>query len=360
MAVSLFAPTSLGTLSLTNHVVMAPMTRSRAPGNVPNAMMAAYYGDRATVGLIITEGTSPSPDGLGYTRIPGAFSDAQREGWRLVADAVHAKGGKIFVQLMHTGRVAHPDNLPAGARVVAPSALAAPGQMHTDAHGNQDHPVPHALTTDELPGVIAEYVHAAKNLVAAGIDGVELHGANGYLLEQFLSPASNHRTDAYGGSVENRLRFVVEVADAVAKAIGGARVGIRLSPYGVNGGMESTYEGIDAAYVQLTERLAATGIQYIHVVDHSAMGAPTVPASLKRAMRAAFPRTFILAGGFNKESAEVALTEGQADLIAIGRPLIANPDYVARVQKGVALAAVDFSTAYTPGEKGYTDYPHAT
>jgi len=354
MSASLFSSFAMGPFTLQNRVVMAPMTRSRSPGNVPGGLVARYYGQRADVGLIITEGTSPAPEGLGYMNIPGAFSDAQIAGWKGVADAVHARGAVVFVQLMHTGRVAHPLNLPAGCDVVAPSAVAAPGQMFTP-EGQKDHPTPRALTTAELPGVIQSYVDAAKKLVAAGIDGVELHAANGYLLEQFLSPVTNQRTDGYGGDADKRHRFVVEVAQAVVDAIGGARVGIRLSPHGVNGGMTS-YEGIDESYIALTKKLAATGLQYVHVVDHSAMGAPPVPASLKRAMRAAFPRTFILCGGYDKASATVALVEGEADLVAFGRPVLANPDFVARLQADKALNAVDFSTLYTPGEKGYVDY----
>lgn len=356
MSADLFSPLPLGRVTLKNRVVMSPMTRSRAAGNVPNALMARYYAQRADVGLIITEGTSPAPDGLGYSNIPGAFSAEQGAGWRLVADAVHAAGSTIFVQLMHTGRVGHAANLPAGAEVVGPSALQAPGQMFTVAHGMQDHPVPRALRTDEIPSVIAGFVASAKNLVANGIDGVELHGANGYLLEQFLSPVSNVRTDNYGGSVDNRHRLVVEVAQAVADAIGGDRVGIRLSPHGANGGVGG-YDGVDDAYLLLVQKLAATGIQYVHIVDHSSMGAPPVPAALKASLRAAWPRTFILAGGYDKASASADLEAKKADLIGIGRPILANPGYVARLRSGAPLNAVDFSTLYTPGEKGYTDYP---
>jgi N-ethylmaleimide reductase len=353
----LFAPTTLGSLPLSNRIVMAPMTRSRAPGNVPNALMAEYYAQRATAGLIVTEGTSPSPNGLGYIHIPGLYSQAQIEGWKGVTSAVHAKGGRIFVQFMHTGRVGHPLNLPQGAEIIAPSAVAAPGEMVT-AEGKKPHPVPRAMTEADIGSSREEFVHAAKSAIAAGFDGVELHGANGYLLEQFVSPASNQRTDAYGGSIEKRCRFVLEVAKAVGDAIGSPRVGIRLSPYGVNGGM-TPYPEIDETYVYLTEKLAAVGLQYIHVVDHSAMGAPPVPATLKAAMRKAWPRTLILCGGFDREKAEAAIAEGRADLVAFGRPMLANPDLVKRMDKGLPLNAPDFSTLYTPGAKGYTDYPYA-
>jgi len=353
----LFSPTSVGSIPLKNRIVMAPMTRSRAvEANTPNELIAEYYAQRAGAGLIITEGTSPSPNGVGYARIPGLWSDGQVAAWKKVTDGVHARGGRIVVQLMHTGRVAHPLNLPAGAEVVAPSALACEGEMYTDAEGMQPHPVPRAMTTAEVEKNRDEYVHAARNAMAAGFDGVELHGANGYLLEQFLSPVTNHRLDAYGGSVEKRLRFVVEVAGAVAAAIGGDRVGIRLSPYGVNGGMKP-YPEIDETYLKLVAALAPTGIQYIHVVDHSALGAPEVPVALKDALRRAWPRTYVVSGGFDRQTAEAALRDGKGDLVAFGRPFISNPDLVTRLEKQLPLAPPDFKTFYTPGPKGYTDYP---
>jgi N-ethylmaleimide reductase len=356
---ALFSPAALGPLTLRNHLVMAPMTRSRAvEANTPNALMAEYYAQRAGAGLIVTEGTSPSPNGTGYPRIPGLWSTAQVAGWRLVTDAVHARGGRIFVQLMHTGRVGHPLNLPAGAELLAPSAVAAPGEMYTDAKGMQPHPVPREMSDAEVRAAMAEYVAASKNAVAAGFDGVELHAANGYLMEQFLSPDTNRRIDAWGGSIEKRLTFVVETARQAAAAIGGEKVGIRLSPYGVNAGMVA-YPEIDETYRKLVPALAATGIQYVHVVDHSAMGAPPVPAALKSELRKLWPRTFILAGGFDRAGAEAALREGRADLVAFGRPFLANPDLVTRLEKDLPLNAPDFGTFYTPGPKGYTDYPAA-
>ena len=286
------------------------------------------------------------------------WSSTQVAGWRLVTDAVHARGGRIFAQLMHTGRVGHPLNLPAGAELLAPSAVPAPGEMYTDARGPQPHPAPRAMTETDVRHAIEEHVTAARNAVAAGFDGVELHGANGYLLEQFLSPDTNRRTDAWGGSVEKRLGFALEVARQVAAAIGGERVGIRLSPYGVNAGMVA-YPEIDETYSKLVPALAATGLQYVHLVDHSAMGAPPVPPALKLALRKAWPRTFVLAGGFDRAGAEAALREGRADLVAFGRPFLANPDLVARLEGGLPLNAPDFATFYTPGPKGYTDYPVA-
>lgn len=355
---SLFAPVTLGKLTLSSRIVMAPMTRSRALNNVPNELMAEYYAQRADAGLLITEGVSPSPNGLGYARIPGLFSDAQVAGWKLVTDAVHAKGGRIIAQLMHTGRVGHPLNLPAGAEIIAPSAVAASGEMYTDAQGMQPHPVPRAMTEADIGATRDEYVKASKNAMAAGFDGVELHGANGYLLEQFMSPHTNQRTDGYGGSVEKRIRFVLEVAKAVSDAIGGDKVGIRLSPYGVNAGM-APYAETDETHLALVAKLASTGIQYIHIVDHSAMGAPVVPAALKQALRKAWPRTFIASGGFDRARAEAVVREGQADLVAFGRPFLANPDFVTRLEKNLPLNAPDFPTFYTPGPKGYTDYPKA-
>lgn len=354
----LFSPTELGRIRLANRLVMAPMTRSRAIGNVPNEKMARYYALRATTGLIVTEGTSPSPNGLGYSRIPGLYSPAQIAGWKLVTDAVHAAGGHIFVQLMHTGRVGHVLNLPEGARVLAPSAIAAPGQMWTDQEQLQPHPVPEAMSEADIEATLAEFVHSAKSAIEAGFDGIELHAANGYLLEQFLNPLSNQRTDAYGGSAENRNRFVVEVARAVAEAIGGDRVGIRVSPYGASNGL-GAFEGVDEQYAQLAEALSAIGLVYLHVVDHSALGAPEVPASVKALLRERFKGTLILAGGYDAERAEADLEAGKADLIAIGRPFISNPTLVEKLRTGAPLTPPNPATFYTPGDEGYLDYPEA-
>jgi len=346
----------LGPLILQNHLAMAPMTRSRATDNIPTALMVEYYGQRATAGLLITEGTSPSPNGLGYPRIPGIFSPVQVEGWKRITDAVHAKGAKMFVQLMHCGRIAHPLNLPTGAHILAPSAVAADGEMYTDAEGMKPHPAPQSMTEADIRTTIAEFAQAAKNAVAAGFDGIELHGANGYLLEQFLRPNTNQRTDGYGGPIEKRARFVLEVAEATIAAIGKDKVGIRLSPFGVFNDMP-LYDSMEADYTCLAQRLNTLELLYIHLVDHSPMGAPPVPDSIKATFRKRFQRTLILSGGYDAARAESDLSAGKCDLIAVGRPFLANPDLVARWRTGAAVNAPDMATFYTPGPKGYTDYP---
>ena len=352
----LFSETVLGPLKLQNHLVMCPLTRSRAIDNIPNALMAQYYAQRASVGLIITEGTSPSPNGLGYPRIPGIFSPAQVAGWKPITDAVHAMGAKMFMQLMHCGRIVHPLNMPAGARVLAPSAVAAAGEMYTDAEGLKPHPVPQAMTEADIKATIAEFAQAAKNAVTAGFDGIELHSANGYLLEQFIRPNSTQRTDRYGGSIENRARFVLEVAEAAIAAIGKDKVGIRLSPFGVFNDMP-LYAAMEADYAYLAQQLNARGLVYIHLVDHSPQGAPPVPDSMKATFRKEFKRALILSGGYDAARAERDLAAGKCDLIAIGRPILANPDLVIRWKTGAAVNAPDMATFYTPGPKGYVDYP---
>ncbi|HEV2629570.1 MAG TPA: alkene reductase [Pseudolabrys sp.] len=352
----LFSKAQLGPLTLQNHLVIAPMTRSRATNNVPNDLMVEYYVQRGSAGLIVTEGTSPSPNGLGYPRIPGIFSEAQVAGWKKITDAVHARGAKIFVQLMHTGRITHPLNLPQGGEVVAPSAVKAAGQMYTDAEGMKDFVTPRAMSEADIKHAVAEFTQAAKNAVAAGFDGIELHGANGYLLEQFIRPNSNKRTDKYGGSIENRARFVLEVVAATCAAIGKDRVGIRLSPFGVFNDMPD-YPEMLADYSYLAEALDRTGLLYVHLVDHSASGAPPVPDDIKALYRKTFKRTLILSGGYDAARAEADLKAGKADLIAVGRPFLANPDLIERWKEGAAENAPDMATFYTPGPKGYTDYP---
>lgn len=357
----LFSPCRIGNIDLSNHVVMAPMTRSRAIGNLPNDLMAEYYRQRAGAGLIITEGTSPSPNGLGYARIPGAYSAEQASGWKLTTAAVHAAGGKIFIQLMHAGRVGSVLNLPAGAELLAPSAIAMSGKMWTDSQGELPHDLPREMTPEDIRHAMDEYVLSSKNAIAAGFDGVEIHGANGYLITQFLDPGSNQRVDGYGGDAAGRNRFALEVAAAVVAAIGAERVGIRLSPYGVFNDMSGSYEGIAEQYTDLSAGLGKLKLAYLHLVDHSAMGAPKPEAATVTAMcrefRTAGGLAIILSGGYDRERAEADLQSGAADLIAYGRPFIGNPDLVERMKNGIALVEADQATFYTPGPVGYSDYP---
>jgi N-ethylmaleimide reductase len=325
---------------------------------VPNDLMAEYYKQRSNAGLIITEGVSPSPNGLGYARIPGIFSKDQVEGWKKVTSEVHKNGGKIVMQIMHTGRISHKLNMPEGSKILAPSAVKPAGQMWTDAQQMQDFEVPKAMTADEVEQTKKEYVIAAKNAIEAGLDGVELHAANGYLLEQFLSPHSNIRDDNYGGTIENRCRFVIEVATLVANEIGKEKTGIRLSPYGVASDMPH-YPEIDKTYEYLTEQLSQIGIAYIHIVDHSAMGAPEVPLEIKKQIRSTFKNTIILAGGYNAENAKVDLQNNLGDFVAFGRPFINNPDLVERMKNNWPLSQdLKMDLFYSADENGYTDYPN--
>lgn len=351
---NLFETYSLGDLRLQSRIVMAPMTRSRAIGSVPNDLMAEYYGQRASAGLIVTEGTAPSPNGLGYARIPGSFSDAQVAGWQKVTAAAHGGGAKIFLQLMHTGRVTHPLNLPKGAEVVAPSAVAAAGQMWTDQSGMQSLPTPRALEAREIPEVIGEYVESAKNARKAGFDGVELHGANGYLIEQFLNPGTNKRTDHYGGTIQNRNRFAIEVSAAIAKAIGADKTAIRLSPFNTFNDMLGDYAEIPQQYEALAKELGALKLAYIHVVAYAKVGEP-----LLRAIKKAFGRTIIINGGLDKQKAEAAFDSGIADLAAFATGFLSNPDLPHRLKNGLPLNPLDPSTFYSGDAKGYTDYPKA-
>jgi len=353
----LFTPVKLGCIELENRIVMAPMTRSRAIGNVPNELMADYYGQRASAGLIITEGTAPSPNGLGYARIPGCFSKEQVEGWKKTTTEVHKKGGHIFLQLMHTGRISHQLNLPEGAQIIAPSAVKASGQMWTDTLQLQDFPIPKPMNDNDLVLTLTEYVVSSQHAIAAGFDGVEIHAANGYLLQQFLSPISNIRTDKYGGSIENRCRFVLEVIGAVAEAIGKEKTGVRLSPYGVASDMPH-YPEIAETYTYLAEELNKLGIVYLHLVDHSPMGAPEVPQEIKGIIRNRFKNTLILSGGYDRDNAEAKIEDCQADLIAFGRPFINNPDLVKRMENHWPLSKdLKMDLFYSADAKGYTDYP---
>ena len=307
----LFDTFSLGSLTLRNRMVMAPMTRNRAIGNVPNDLMATYYAQRAGIGLIVTEGVSPSPNGLGYARIRGIFTAEHVKGWQKTTSAVHDRGGRIFVQLMHTGRASHVDNLPAGARVVSSVETPITAQLVTDTNGLQAASRPHALSEPEIAETVEEFATAARLAPEAGFDGVEIHGANGYLVEQFLNGNVNMRQDGYGGSIDGRNRFALEVSRAMAAAIGPDRVAIRLSPYGAFNDT-GAFEGVDEQYLTLVR-------------------APKPSDELQRHMRGAFKGAYIASGGFDLARAEATLAAGDADLVAFGRPVLANPDLPVRV-----------------------------
>lgn len=357
MSEHIYSNVKIGNMLLKNRIVMAPMTRSRCIDNMPNELVVKYYTQRSEAGLIISEGIAPSDNGLGYARIPGMFTNEHMKAWKHVTESVHHAGSRIFAQLMHCGRVSHPDNMPSGVEILAPSPIALTGtQMWTDQNGMQDYPIPEEMTEHEIECTINEYVHSADLAIQAGFDGVEIHGANGYLIDQFLNPASNHRHDRWGGSIENRVRFALEVTKAVAKKIGADKVGFRMSPNGVFNGME-VYPHIEETFDRLASDLNKLGILYVHIVDHSSMGAPEVPANTKKRIRDAFKGTLILSGGYDAKHAEHDLSEKKGDLFAFGRPFIANPHLVSKMKKKAHLTAVDESTLYTPGEKGYTDYP---
>jgi len=355
----IFSKYRFGDQELKNRIVLAPMTRSRAIDNIPNEMMAKYYAMRADAGLLITEGTAPSANGLGYPRIPGVYNQAQIDGWKKVTRAVHANDGKIFLQLMHTGRVSHPLNMEQGTRILAPSEIALTGQMYTDQEGMQSYPIPKEMSLDEIQEAQKEYVKAAKNAIEAGFDGVEIHGANGYLIDQFINTASNIRGDIYGGSIENRSRFAVEVAQQIAAAIGPDKTGIRLSPYGVYNDM-AIFEDIEDAFTFLASELGKLNLAYVHIVDHSSQGAPEVPQSMKDKIRKAFAGPFIASGGLDKVKAEAILNEGSGDLVAFGVPFLANGDLVHKMKNDIELNVPNSETFFSPGAEGYLDYPMAS
>jgi N-ethylmaleimide reductase len=349
----LFEPFAKGALQLKNHIVMAPMTRSRALNNIPNDLMATYYKQRSGAGLIITEGTAPTPEALGYPRIPGIFSDAQIKGWETVTKAVHQGGSKIFLQLMHTGRIAHTANLPEGYQPVGMSDIKAAGEIFTDSLGMQEHSIPLALDEQGIDQVIKGFVKAAKNAIAAGFDGVELHGANGYLLEQSLNPNINNRTDSYGGSVENRSRLTLEIAQNIANAIGSEKVGLRISPFSTLSDMPAYDETeVHHTYAYLATEFNRLDIAYLHLSDN-----PFIPEKTHQAIRQSFSNTIIYCNGLTAETAEAKLQSGSADLVAFGRSFLANPDFTERAAQNAALNEVDYLRLYTPGEQGYTDYP---
>lgn len=351
MSKLLFSPVRLGDLQLANRVIMAPMTRDRAgPEDVPTQLMAEYYRQRASAGLIISEGAQPAAVGKGYWRTPGIHSAEQVEGWRKVADAVHAEGGLIVVQLMHCGRVVVPANRGFEADIIAPSAIACPDKVPGPDGVPADCGEPRAIAADEIPALVEEYAQAARNAVAAGLDGVELHCASGYLINQFLNPVSNRRTDAFGGSVENRIRFPIAVLKAMADAIGPGRVGFRISPgNGYNGMDTSEPEATFAPFVKAADGL---GLAYVHVID---MGLPELDTLAM--LRANWSGAIITNSMLTAQSSEALLAEGRADAVSFGRPYIANPDLVARMKAGAPLAKPDYTRLYTGEELGYTDYP---
>lgn len=357
----IFNTYNLKGIELKNKMVMAPLTRSRAIDNIPNDLMAEYYAQRAEAGLIISEGTSPSPNGLGYPRIPGAFSPAQIQGWKKIADAVHAKGGKIFVQLMHCGRISAKANLPAGAETIAPSPVLAAGEMYTDTQGMQPHDTPKEMTLGDIKKTQQEFVEAAISLTTkAGIDGVEIHAANGYLLNQFLNPKSNIREDVYGGNVENRCRFVLEIVENVVEAIGADKVGVRFSPYGEFNDVEPYHDEVEMQFAYLAENLKKLDIAYVHMVDQrNAFGAPDFKTNILATIKNHFQGTVISGGNVQSEDDAVAVIKRGADLVYAGRAFIANPDLVYRMKNQLELNSLNPDTFYTPGAEGYTDYTFA-
>ncbi len=351
----LFDPIRVQSWELPSRLVMAPLTRNRAnpDGMVTGDLAVEYYAQRASAALIITEGTQPSAVGQGYLNTPGVHTPEQVAGWRRVADAVHARGGRIVVQLMHVGRIAHPDNK-AGLETVAPSAIPAPGDMVT-ADGSVPMTTPRALTVEEIPGVVEEYVHAARSAVEAGLDGVEVHAANGYLIHQFLAPGSNERTDEYGGSPAHRARFAIEVTRAVAAAIGADKVGIRISPaHNIQGATEEDPADVEATYTELVNGIADLGLAYLSVLADPSL-------DLVKRLRKDFGGVLVANTGFadvtSRETAQEILDRDLADLVAVGRLFLANPDLPARWQTGAELNEPHQSTFYGGGAEGYTDYP---
>lgn len=351
MSDCLFSPIALGAITLSNRIVMAPMTRDRAgPDDVPGDMMVEYYAQRASAGLIVSEGVQPSPVGKGYWRTPGIYSAAQIDGWRKVTDAVHARGGRIVMQLMHCGRVVVPANRGFDADVIAPSAIPCPVPVP----GPDGTPVatamPRAIDAGEIPALLDEYAQAARNAVAAGFDGVELHCASGYLINQFLNSASNHREDAFGGSIENRIRFPVMVLKALAEAIGGGRVGFRISPGNPYNGMDPADPA--ATFAPLVKAADSLGLAFLHVVDMGLADLDTLGL-----LRENFSGPIIANNNLKPDSARTLLEAGRAEAVSFGRAFIANPDLVERIKAGASLAKPDFSLLYTGEERGYTDYP---
>ncbi len=356
---TLFDPIDLGAIHMKNRIAMAPLTRSRAvAGEVPNPLAVEYYAQRASVGLIVSEATQISRQGQGYPHTPGIFTEDQVAGWKAVTDAVHAKGGKMVAQLWHVGRVSIPDYQPDGAQAVGPSAIAAEGNAMRPDFTMTPFETPRALTGDEIAGIVADYAHAAEMARKAGFDGVEVHGANGYLIDQFLKDGSNRRDDRYGGSVENRARFLLEVVTAVVAVLGADRVGVRLSPANASNGTRDSDPA--SIFLHVAGALKPFGLAFLHLIE----GEPGTPMAswegapaLAAAMREAFGGPLMLNGGLTKDLAQKALDDGRADLVSVGVPVLANPDLVERWRTDAPLNTPDKATFYGGGAKGYTDYP---
>ena len=361
---TLFDPIKIGDLTLPNRIIMAPLTRMRSqqPGNIPTALNAEYYAQRASAGLIISEATQITPQGQGYPATPGIHSAEQIAGWKLVTDAVHQKGGRIFLQLWHVGRISHSSLQPGGALPVAPSAIAAQNSGTFTADWKPT-PIltPRALETSEIPGIVADFKQAAENTKAAGFDGVEVHGANGYLPDQFLQDGSNHRTDQYGGSIENRARFLLDIVDAVIGVWGHNRVGVRLSPYGTFSDMKDSNP--IALFTHVLEQLSKRHIAFVDLIEPRSSNAGAKDGNnpdaidAAKTFRKAFSGNLISAGGYDAKMAMDAVQGGHVDAVAFGRWFIANPDLVERIKIGAAFNPYDRKTFYGGGEKGYTDYP---
>lgn len=358
---SLFEKTKLNNLNLQNRVVMAPMTRARTsqPGNIPNDMMATYYKQRATAGLIISEATQISDDSQGYSFTPGVYTDEQVKGWQSITKSVHKEGATMFCQLWHVGRVSHP-TFQKGELPIAPSALA-PVETKvwiSDEQGNGnmvDCIQPRAMTHDDINRVIQDFAYSAKRAIEAGFDGVEIHGGNGYLIDQFLRTNSNHRTDRYGDSRENRIRFLLEVVDAVSKEIGSEKIGVRLAPF-------ITFKDMDCpdivpTILEASKELQARDIAYLHLSEADWDDAPVIPENFRIELRKLFTNTIIVAGSYTQERANEILNKGYADLIAFGRPFVSNPDLVSRLENNHDLATLDGNTLFGGNEQGYIDYP---
>ena len=351
----LFEPFKLKDLKLTSRIAMAPLTRRRANReHDPVDFMATYYAQRAGSGLIIAEGTSPSPNGVGYSNMPGLYTPKQVELWKVITNSVHNNGGKIVLQIMHTGRIGHSNNLPDGARVIGPSPIAHPGETTTYDFEKQPYPIPEEMTLEDIDVAVHEFATCAKLAIEAGFDGIEIHSAHGYLPNQFLNQSSNQRSDKYGGSRENRMRFLLEVIDASIKEIGSEKVALRISPFSYVDSEEDPEELIEL-YSMLTEQLNEYNLSYLHL-SHMGDDEP-VKFELWKKLRTLYSGNLMLCGDFTKESAEQTIQKGDADLIAFGRDFIANPDLVDRLQNDWPLADRDRTHWYTQGPEGLTDYP---